>query len=192
MVSTKSTSPSVLASTFLAVQGMSDTQTSRLPPRSRCLGYTSLISAAAICCGDLQVDRWGIKSGRCFSTYSIQPGEQLVNMGKGPPVWTRLMSSDTSSMMVRSAAKPVSNTAAKPMCLRAAARRSSMVLTELACALSIKVAGTAGAIWATTKAWGSPRALTTSSTWLRSIRAAVGHTRVHWPQKMQLDTLIPS
>ena len=192
VVSTKSTSPSSLASTFFAVHGMSETHTRRLPPRSRCLGYTSLINAPAICCGDLQVDKCGMRSGRYFSTYWIHPGEQLVNMGNGPPVCTRRISSETSSMMVKSAAKPVSNTAPNPTRLSAAANRSSIVRTELAWAFSIKVAGTAGATCATTMAFGSANAATTASTWLFSIRAAVGHTRVHCPQKMQFDTLMPS
>ena len=65
--------------------------------------------------------------------------------------------------MVRSAAKQVSNTAAKPMPFegRAQSLQASCAPSRLALS-SIKVAGTAGATWATTQAFGSASAATTS------------------------------
>ena len=86
-------------------------------------------------------------------------------------------------MIVRSAAKLVSNTASKPTRLSAAASRSSITRTpSLLLWPSSSVAGTAGATCATTTASGSARAATTSSTWSRSTIAPVGHTRAHCPQ----------
>ena len=55
----------------------------------------------------------------------IQPGEQLVNMGRATgslstrAFFSRVSSSVPSSMMVRSAVKLVSNTASKPSRRRA-------------------------------------------------------------------------
>ena len=68
-------------------------------------------------------------------------------------------------MMVRSAAKEVSNTAATPIRFSAAVRCSSITGTvgDLLRAAA-RVAGTAGAIWATTTVSGSASAATTSST----------------------------
>ena len=103
-----------------------------------------------------------------------------MNMGSTPPFWMRSSSSEPSSMMVRSAAKLVSNTASKPTRLSAAASRSSITRTpSLLLWPSSRVAGTAGATCATTTVSGSASALTTSSTWSRSTIAPVGHTRAH-------------
>ena len=96
-------------------------------------------------------------------------------------------------MIVRSAAKLVSNTASKPTRLSAAASRSSITRTpSLLLWPSSRVAGTAGATCATTTASGSARAATTSSTWSRSTIAPVGHTRAHWPQYTHSLTLRPT
>ena len=52
-----------LASIFLAVQGMMDTMTVRLPPA--CLGsrYHSLTTADIMPWGERQVERWSLNSG---------------------------------------------------------------------------------------------------------------------------------
>ena len=61
-----------------------------------------------------------------------------MNIGSTPPFWMRSSSSDASSMIVRSAAKLVSNTASKPTCLSAAASRSSITRDALALAVALE------------------------------------------------------
>lgn len=77
--------------------------------------------APSISCGDLQVDRLGMNSGKKVSQYFTQPGEQEVIIGSAPPPLRRLSSSVPSSKIVRSAPKSVSNTLSKPRRRSAAA-----------------------------------------------------------------------
>jgi len=92
----------------------------------------------------------------------IQPGEQLVIMGRVPPVWMRFTSSDPSSMMVRSAVNEVSNTRLKPNLRRAPTMWPSASLPGLMPNSSAMVTETAGACCTTTYLLGSESAATTS------------------------------
>ena len=60
--------------------------------------------------GDLQVDKWGIKSGYSISTKLTQAGQQLVSIGRFLFSFNLPMNSVPSSIIVRSAAKLVSKT----------------------------------------------------------------------------------
>jgi len=121
-----------------------------------------------------------------------QAGEQLVNMGSGPPVRIRWASSDASSMMVRSAEKLVSKTRLNPSRRRAAFRIPATSWPGFSPNSSARVTDTAGACWITAIRSGSARAARISSAWLRSTSAPVGQIMTHWPQLTQLDTLSPS
>ncbi|MDR3673453.1 MAG: hypothetical protein P4L36_21590 [Holophaga sp.] len=94
----------------------------------------------------------------------IQPGEQLVNMGSTPPWVTRWISSEPSSMMVRSAVNEVSNTLAKPTRRRAATIWPSMSVPGLSPNSSAMDTDTAGACCTTTVLPGSASTRITSAT----------------------------
>lgn len=72
-----------VVSNFLAVHGIRETDTTSagsIPFRS---AYQVLMSAPNICCGLLQLDRFGRYSGYWCSMNLIQPGEHDVNCGTG-------------------------------------------------------------------------------------------------------------
>ena len=115
VVRTKSTSglPSTLnlsswASYFFAVQGMMETTTMSLRSLPIICGMASFMVAPNICCGERQEERFFPRVGKLISAYLTQPGQQEVNIGKGPPALTRRRNSSASSQMVMSAAKVVS------------------------------------------------------------------------------------
>ena len=89
------------------------------PSSSSFLAYWSFSTAANISMGDLQVEIFFRKWGRSSSTYFTHAGQQLVNMGKGPPFFSRSRNSSASSMTVRSAPKVVSYTSSAPIIFRA-------------------------------------------------------------------------
>ena len=103
----------------------------------------------------------GMKSGWKVSQYFTQPGQQLVIRGSVPPDWTLRRNSVASSMMVRSAAKSVSNTPSKPSRRRAAASFPSTFVPMGRLNISPSPARTLGAVCTTTCFWGSPRAFHT-------------------------------
>ncbi len=72
------------------------------------LGRVALHTEPSICWGDLQVDRFGSRSGKYCSANLTQPGQQLVNCGSRSPLALRLRNSLASSTTVRSALKAVS------------------------------------------------------------------------------------
>jgi hypothetical protein len=97
-----------LASNFFAVQGMMETITRSLFATPSSAGKSSLTSAPSICCGDLQVDKFGSNSGKYCSANFTQPGQQLVNSGSFPPLVLRPKNSFASSITVKSALNAVS------------------------------------------------------------------------------------
>jgi len=101
-------------SSFFAVHGIMATQKIRSGGICIFCAQYVLMMGPIIIMGDLHVDRFFPNWGYFFSTRLTQPGQQLVNMGKGPPALTRSSSSLPSSMIVRSAVKLVSNTYLNP------------------------------------------------------------------------------
>src|SRR4030042_4179398 len=101
---------------------------------------------ASICWGDVELDKIGINSGKYFSTYKIQDGQQLVNMGNGPPFLIRCISSFASSTIVRSAPKTVSKTLSQPNSLREATSFPSQKVPAGIPNSSAKVKRTEGAV----------------------------------------------
>ena len=65
--------------------------------------------------GDLQLEMFFKNWGASSSTYFTHAGQQLVNMGKGPPFFSRSKNSADSSITVRSAPKVVSYTSSAPI-----------------------------------------------------------------------------
>ena len=89
VVSTTSTSRAPLASIsgplafeLLGRAGHDRGDEDLLRLQAQLVGVVGLGQAPNICCGDLQVDRLGSMSGWKYSTNMIQPGEQLVNIGR--------------------------------------------------------------------------------------------------------------
>ena len=72
-------------SNFLAVHGMIDTTKISLGSIPFFLAYQVFAIAPNICCGDLQLERLGKRSGKLYSQNLIQPGEQEVIIGSTPP-----------------------------------------------------------------------------------------------------------
>ena len=123
--------------------------------------------------------------GFSFSRYLIHAGQQLVNMGKGPPFFSRSRNSADSSMTVRSAPKLVSYTSSAPIIFRAETSLSMALTPGSRPKASPTATRTAGAIWNTTRlpeSYSTRQALPISS---RMVIAPVGQAAAHWPQLMQ-------
>ena len=100
-------------------------------------------------------------------------------IGSTPPFFTRSISSLASSMMVRSAAKSVSNTLSKPS-LRSAATILPSQGEPIGRPNSSPIAArTAGAVWTSTTLSGSDSASNTSAVLSFSRSAPVGQTLMH-------------
>ncbi len=132
-----------------------------------------------------------MNSGWNCSTNLIQAGEQLVNIGSAAPSRRRRTSSEASSMIVRSAAKAVSNTRAKPRRRSAAFSSPATSAPGFRPNSSPRVTATAGACCTTAVTSGLPRAPSTAGADECSLNAPVGQTSRHWPQVTQLDTFSP-
>ena len=118
-----------------------------------------------ICCGERALDGISSKSGNCFSKKFTQPGQQEVMIGNFTDLSPfrnaprRPSNSVPSSMMVKSAAKSVSNTLAKPSLRKAA---TIFPVTEVPAGRansSPKAARTAGAVCTITVLSGSAKSL---------------------------------
>ena len=105
--------------------------------------------------GDLQVDTFFRYLGFSFSRYLIHAGQQLVNMGNGPPLRIRSRNSADSSMTVRSAPKVVSYTSSAPIIFRADTSLSMALTPGARPNASPTATRTAGAIWNTTRLFAS-------------------------------------
>ena len=106
-------------------------------------------------------------------------------MGSTPPFFTRCTNSVASSIMVKSAAVSVSNTALKPRRRKAATILPSTLVPMGRPKHSPNVARTLGAVCTTTYFSGSFRAAHTLPVSSFSVRAPVGHTVMHCPQEIQ-------
>ena len=126
------------------------------------------------------------KWGRSSSTYFTHAGQQLVNMGKGPPFFSRSRNSSASSMTVRSAPKVVSYTSSAPIIFRADTSLLMALTPGSRPKASPTATRTAGAIWNTTRFFGSWRARHPRPISLKMVMAPVGQAAAHWPQLMQL------
>jgi len=123
--------------------------------------------------------------------YFTQPGEQLVNIGS-TAAWSpsrrarfsRISSSVPSSMIVRSAAKLVSNTLSKPQRRRAVLSSKVTAVPGASPKHSPIAARGLGAVWMTTCLSGSSMAAQTSSVESLARSAPVGQRLMHWPQLM--------
>ena len=144
--------------------------------------------APNICCGDLAVEGTSSKSGKLCSKKFTQPGQQEVKIGNftflSPFRWLfkRPSNSVPSSIMVRSAAKSVSNTYLKPSWRSAAAIFPVTKVPGSSPNSSPKAARTEGAVCTTTVLVGSLNARSTWLVWSTSVKAPVGHTETHCPQ----------
>ena len=96
--------------------------------------------------GLLVVDKLGKISGWNISAYFTHEGQQLVNIGKVPPLLNLSKSSFASSMIVISAPKVTSNTKSKPSSLRALTILPSTNVPEFKPNSSPKLTLTAGAV----------------------------------------------
>lgn len=88
-------------------------------------------------------------------------------------------------MMVRSAAKSVSNTLSKPTACRAAAKRPGVASSRESPTPSPQAARTAGATCTTVSTVGSRMASMMRLTSSRAVRAPVGQWVMHWPHSAQ-------
>ena len=70
--------------------------------------YLSRKIAPTISIGDLQVEMFLRYLGFSFSRYFTHAGQQEVNIGNGPPFFSRSRNSSDSAMVVKSAPKVVS------------------------------------------------------------------------------------
>ena len=149
------------ASYFFARHGTIETtyRSSRLTPYVRAKWFFTV--APIICCGDLQLDRCGIRSGYRRSTRLTQPGQHDVNCGSTPPVVTRFRNSVVSSMIVRSAAKEKSKILSKPIARISPAMNAGRLVGRLPYCAAITLRG-AGATKPTTSLVGSLMAVKTS------------------------------
>src|SRR5690606_19971508 len=148
-------------------------------------------------CGDLQVDRWSSSSGHACSTYFIHPGLQLVIIGSTAcfPLSAAVSLSSSSlpsSIIVRSAAKFVSNTSSNPSSLSAVAILPVTSVPGSSPHSSPRSALTAGAVLTISLFLLSKRAFQTASVESFSCIAPTGQTVVHWPQSVQLTVLSAS
>ena len=147
--------------------------------------YQVFTTAPNICCGDLQLERFGMKSWKLCSQNLIQPGEHEVMSGSGPPFCILLMSSCDSSIIVRSAAMSVSYTPANPRCLRAVTILPLTLVPTGIPNASPRVTLMDGAVATITCLLGSARACHTLSVSSFSAMAPVGQTTMHWPHDTQ-------
>ena len=132
--------------------------------------------------GDLQVEIFRRYLGSFSSRYLTHAGQQLVNMGKGPPVLRRWRNSSASEMVVMSAPKLVSYTSSAPMIFRAGTILSMMLTPAGMPKSSPSATRTAGAICTTTRFWGSWSARHAVPIWSLTVIAPVVQTAAHWPQ----------
>ena len=93
--------------------------------------------------------------GFSFSRYFTHAGQQEVNIGNGPPFFSRSKNSSDSAMVVKSAPKVVSYTSSTPMSLSAVTSLSSTFSPAGMPKASPTATRTAGAIWMTTRFFGS-------------------------------------
>ena len=115
----------------------------------------SRMTAANISMGDLQVEICFRYLGALNSRYRTQAGQQLVNMGNGPPFFSRRKNSSASSMVVISAPKLVSYTSSTPMSFSAVVILSMTFTPAGMPKASPTATRTAGAICTTTRFFGS-------------------------------------
>src|SRR4030043_376158 len=73
--------PSRLASNFIAVHGVTETEKIFSGLTDDCPATIVLIRAPAICCGDFTVDRLGMTDGMNCSAYLTQAGQALIYSG---------------------------------------------------------------------------------------------------------------
>ena len=85
----------------------------------------------------------------------IHAGQQLVNMGNGPPFCSRSRNSADSSMTVRSAPNVVSYTSAAPIIFNAETSLFMALTPGAMPNASPTATRTAGAIWNTTRLFAS-------------------------------------
>ena len=114
-----------------------------------------------------------------------QPGQQDVRIGSSPFPFSLSTNSFASSIIVRSAAKFVSNTLSNPSLLKAVTIFPSTLVPTSIPNISPRATLTAGAT-CTITCLSDERALQTSGIFDFSVRAPVGHTDRHWPQKVQV------
>ena len=93
--------------------------------------------------------------GSFSSKYFTQAGQQLVNMGNGPPVFSRCKNSSASLMVVISAPKLVSYTSSTPISFSAVVSWSMAFVPAGRPKASPMATRTAGAICTTTRFFGS-------------------------------------
>ena len=107
-------------------------------------------------------------------------------MGKGAAFFSRSRNSSASSMTVRSAPKVVSYTSSAPIIFRADTSLLMALTPGSRPKASPTATRTAGAIWNTTRFFGSWRARHPRPISLKMVMAPVGQAAAHWPQLMQL------